>query len=313
MKFKDYYQALGVERSATQDDIKKAYRKLARKYHPDISPDPLGKEKFQEIGEAYATLKDVEKRQAYDDLGKRPVGEQFTPSPDWRQHFQEGDASFDDVNLSDLFAAFRGRQNGNARPDNLPLRGQDFEITASISLEQIYGGDEIEVKAELPEYDKNGLPHRSVHTFRITLPKGAADKQRLRLSGKGGHGLHGGRSGDLYVALSLQPHALFRVCERDLYLELPLAPWEAVLGAVLLVPTLGGVIELTVKPGAFNGQKLRLAKRGLQTSDGNIGALYAVIKIEVPKIVDASERALFEQLASVSSFHPREHFALGVK
>ena len=312
MKFKDYYQVIGVERSATADEIKQAYRKLARKYHPDISKDPLGKEKFQEIGEAYATLKDPEKRQAYDDLGNRPAGEQFTPPPDWQQHFQAGDASFDDVDMSDLFAAFgRARQSGHAR-ENAPQRGQDFEIIAPISLEQVFRGEQIEVSATLPEYDENGLAHRVPHTFRITVPKGAADGQRLRLAEKGGNGFHGGRPGDLYVSLALQPHRLYKVSGRDLYINLPLSPWEAVLGAIVQVPTLAGAVELTIKANTNAGQKLRLAKRGLASADGTVGALYAVVNIEVPKVVDPSELALFEQLASVSTFNPRQHFASGV-
>ena len=180
-----------------------------------------------------------------------------------------------------------------------------------MSLEQIFGGDEIEVRAELPEYDQNGLAHRAAHTFRITVPKGAADGQRLRLTGKGGHGLHGGQPGDLYVALALQSHPLYRVSGRDLYIDLPLAPWEAVLGATVRVPTLAGTVELSIKATTGAGQKLRLAKRGLATADGNIGALYLVVHIEVPKTMEADERALFEQLATVSKFKPRQHFATG--
>lgn len=311
MEFKDYYQALGLERSASADEIKQAYRKLARKYHPDISKDVKGKEKFQAIGEAYATLKDPEKRQAYDDLGKRPQGEQFTPPPDWQGNFQSGGGNFDDVDMADLFAAFgRARQGGRAH-ENRPLRGQDFEITATVSLEQIFGGAEIEIRAELPEYDQNGLAHRVAHTFRITIPKGAANGQRLRLTGKGGHGLHGGQTGDLYVLLALQAHPLYRVSGRDLYIDLPLAPWEAVLGATVRVPTLAGTVELNIKPGTGTGQKLRLAKRGLAAADGSIGALYAVVQIDVPKAIEADERALFEQLAAVSKFKPRQHFASG--
>ena len=313
MKFKDYYQALGVEHTATIDEIKQAYRKLAHKYHPDISKDPKGEEKFKEIGEAYATLKDPEKRQAYDNLGKHAAGEQFTPPPDWQQQFHTNEAGFDDVDLSDLFAAFsRTRHNGQA-PGKFPLPGQDYELTVSITLEQIFRSEEIEVHADLPEYDQNGLAHRVAHTFRITIPKGAADGQRLRLAGKGGHGLNGGRPGDLYIALALQPHPLYRISGRDLYLDLPLTPWEAVLGAAIQIPTLAGPVELNVKPGTGVGQKLRLAKRGLAAADGSIGALYAVVQIAVPVTVSARERELFEQLAAASDFNPRTLFAAGAK
>lgn len=311
MKFKDYYQAMGVERTATADDIKKAYRKLAHKYHPDVSKDPKGEEKFKEIAEAYATLKDPEKRHAYDELGRRPAGEQFTPPPDWQQHFHANASSFDDVDLSDFFAAFGRTQRGGPTRRDFPQPGQDYEVTAPVTLEQIFRGGEIEVRAELPEFDQNGLAHRAVRSFRITLPKGAADGQRLRLGGKGGPGLNGGRPGDLYVALALQPHPLYRISGRDLYIDLPLAPWEAVLGASVHFPTLAGAVELTVKPGTTSGQKLRLAKRGLESADGSLGALYAVIRIDVPTTLSQPERELFQKLSVLSTFKPRQHFASG--
>ena len=313
MKFKDYYQALGIERTATLADIKQAYRKLAHKYHPDVSKDPQGEEKFKDIAEAYATLKDPEKRKAYDELGKRPAGEQFTPPPDWQQHFNAGASGFDDIDLADLFAAFgRNRRDGEARAE-FPLNGQDFEIVAPVSLEQVFNGGEIELSAELPEYDKNGLARRVARTFHIKIPKGASDGQRLRLPGKGGPGLNGGRPGDLYVALALQPHPLYRISGRDLSIDLPLAPWEAVLGAKVRIPTLAGEVELDIKPGTMAGQKLRLAKRGLTAADGSVGALYAVVDIVVPKTVGRREHELFEQLAAASDFNPRAHLAQGVE
>ena len=313
MKFKDYYQAMGLERTATADEIKKTYRKLAHQYHPDVSTDPKGEEKFKELAEAYATLKDPEKRDAYDNLGKRHTGDQFTPPPDWQQQYKTDAAGFDDVDLSDFFAAFGGGQHsGKARKDR-PIPGQDYEVEAAVSLEQIFNGGEIDVRAELPEYDKNGLAHRVARTFHITIPKGAADGQRLRLSGKGGAGFNGGRAGDLYVALALRPHPLYRISGRDLYLDLPLTPWEAVLGAAVHVPTLAGTVELNIKPGTAAGQKLRLAKRGLTAADGTVGSLYAVVSIVVPKTVSDSERALFEQLAAASTFKPRQHFAPGAE
>lgn len=309
MKFKDYYQALGVERSASAAEIKKAYRKLAHQYHPDISKDPQGEEKFKDIAEAYAALKSPEKRQAYDRLGRHPNGQQFSPPPDWQQQFNTGESGFDDVDLSDLFAAF-GRAQRGPRAD-LPLPGQDYKVTAAVTLEQIFRGEEIEIRAELPEYDRHGLAHRVAHTFRLTLPTAAADGQRLRLAGKGGRGVNGGRNGDLFVALALQPHPFYRVSGRDLYLDLPLAPWEAVLGAAIEIPTLAGKVELKLNPGTTAGQKLRLAKRGLAAADGSSGTLYAVVRIEVPKAVSAVERELYSQLATASSFKPREHFATG--
>lgn len=310
MKFKDYYQAMGIERTASADEIKKAYRKLAHQYHPDVSTDPKGEEKFKELAEAYATLKDPEKRQAYDNLGSRAGGEQFTPPPDWQQRYQTDAAGFDDVDLSDIFAAF-GRAGRGRQREDFPMPGQDYEVVATVTLEQIFRGGEIEVSADLPEYDQHGLAHRVARRFQITLPKGAADGQRLRLAGKGGSGFHGGKAGDLYVALHLQPHPLYRVSGRDLYLDLPLTPWEAVLGGPVQIPTLAGAVELNIKPGTVGGQKLRLAKRGLSAANGQVGALYAVVSIAVPTTLSAREQVLFEQLAANSTFNPRPHFSSG--
>jgi curved DNA-binding protein len=308
VKFKDYYQTMGVERSASAGQIKQAYRKLAHQFHPDVSKDALGKEKFQEIGEAYAVLKDPDKRLAYDQLGMAPAGADFSPPPGWQHNVDPNGAGFDDVDLGDLFAAF-GRGRGGAPRRASPARGQDLEISAAVSLEQIHSAGAIDVRASLPELDAQGVPHRVSRTFRIVLPVGAADGQRLRLAGKGGPGLHGGPAGDLYVALALTPHPLFRISGRDLYMDLALAPWEAVLGAVIRVPTLDGPVELNVKAGSTGGQQLRLARRGLRAADGSTGALHAVIVIKVPATVSDAERALYQQLAAASDFQARPNFA----
>ena len=309
MKFKDYYHTMGVEPTASADEIKQVYRKLARKFHPDVSKDALAKEKFQAIGEAYAVLKDPEKRLAYDALGKAPEGADFAPPPGWQNNFSPDGAGFDEAELADLFAAFGRSGGGREAHRPAPARGQDFDITAPVSLEQIHGGGEIEVRASLPEVDARGRQHRVSHTFRIAVPAGAADGQRLRLAGKGGPGYHGGQAGDLYVALALTPHPLYRISGRDLYMDLPLAPWEAVLGAVVRIPTLDGPVEFTVKAGSTAGQQLRLAKRGMRAADGSAGALHAVILIKVPSVVSDAERALYQQLAEASDFQARAHFA----
>jgi curved DNA-binding protein len=310
MKYKDYYQTLDVERNATIDDIKKAYRKLAHKYHPDVSKDPKGEEKFKEIAEAYATLKNAEKRKEYDDLGKRPAGESFAPPPEWQQQYGASGSSFDDVDISDLLNAFMsgGRTDGSSRRhSSRPMPGDDYSVTVSVSLEKIYSGGETDVAVEMPEYDDNGLPHRVPHTFRVAIPKGATEGQRLRLAGKGGPGRNGGKSGDLYVALTIAPHPIFRVTGRDLFFDLSLTPSEAVLGATVEIPTLGGKLELNVKPGTSSGQRLRLAKRGLPSQHGDAGNLYAVIQIVVPKKISERERELYEQLAAASDSNVREH------
>jgi curved DNA-binding protein len=312
MKFKDYYEVLGVARDATAGEIKKSYRKLAHQYHPDVSSDPQGEAKFKDVAEAYATLKDAEKRAAYDQLGRHRPGEDFEPSRGWQQSHQGasfGAGGFEDIDLSDLFSAFGGR--GNGRAPRAPAAGQDFEVSAPITLEQLHAGEEIDVDLAIPEIDSNGLPRRVSKTFRIKIPNGAEDGQRLRLTGKGGASRNGGRSGDLYVVLALQPHPLYRVSGKDLYIDLPLAPWEAVLGTRVEVPTLGGVVEMNIAAGTSAGRKLRLAKRGLPGPAGQMGNLYAVVRIDVPPAPSARERALYVELQEASSFDPRAQFKGG--
>ena len=312
MKFKDYYEALGVARDASDADIKKAYRKLAHKYHPDVSKDPEGEAKFKDVAEAYATLRNSEKRAAYDQLGRHRPGEDFVPPNDWQQHYTRqpsggGGAHFEDIDLSDLFAAFAsheggGRGRSRARADR---PGQDFEVSAPVTLEQIHAGAEMDIELALPETGADGMPHRVAKTFRVKIPKGAEDGQRLRLAGKGGAGHNGGKSGDLYIVLALQPHPVYRVTGRDLYLDLPLAPWEAVLGASVEVPTLAGTVEMNIPSGTLAGRKLRLAKRGLPSAKGEPGDLYAIVRIEVAASPSARERELYGELQQASSFDPR--------
>ena len=309
MKYKDYYQVLGVERDADTDAIKKAYRKLAHKYHPDVSKDPAGEEKFKEIADAYQTLKDPDKRAAYDQLGRHQAGQEFQPPPDWGRQFGDTQFSFDDVDLADLFAGFaRGGQRA-ARPGaEFRMPGQDYEVTAHISLEDAGRGTLVDLNLTVPDYDEHGRLHRVQRTFKARIPKGATDGQRLRLRGKGGKGTGGAPDGDLYLNIALHPHALFRVTGHDLYLDLPLTPWEAALGAVVEVPTLGGPVHLKVPPGTHAGQKLRLARRGLPKPGAGEGDLYAIAQIVVPTVLSERERALFKQLAVGSSFNPRGHF-----
>ena len=309
MKYKDYYQILGVERDADIDAIKKAYRKLAHKYHPDVSKDPAGEEKFKEIADAYQTLKDPDKRAAYDQLGRHRPGQDFQPPPDWSRQFGEGQFSFDDVDLADLFAGLAGgrRQTGRAG-GAFRMPGQDFEVTAHITLEDACRGTTVDLNLSVPEYDEHGRLHRVQRAFKARIPKGATDGQRLRLRGKGGRGLNGGRDGDLYLNIALHPHSLYRVSGHDLYLDLPLTPWEAALGAAVEVPTPGGSVRLKVPPGTHAGQKLRLAGRGLPKPHEGAGDLIAMVQIVVPTVLGERERDLFKQMAEVSSFNPRGHF-----
>jgi curved DNA-binding protein len=309
MKFKDYYSILGVERTADDADIKKAYRKLARKYHPDVSKEADGESKFKEIAEAYQALKDTEKRAAYDQLGKHPPGQEFHPPPGWQQGFGGTPFAGDDVDLADLFASLRGgRHRAGQNGTNLSMPGQDYEVTVHITLEQAFHGTKVDLDLTMPEYDANGILHRAPHAFKARIPKGATDGQRLRLPGKGGKGFNGGRDGDLYINVVLHPHSLYRVSGHDLYLDLPLAPWEAVLGTTVQVPTPNGPVRLKVPPGTQGGQQLRLSKRGLPRPSTGEGDLFALVQIVLPALTNEQERTLFKQLADGSTFNPRGHF-----
>src|SRR5258706_541804 len=316
MKYKDYYDIVGVARDAGEDDIKKAYRKLARKYHPDVSKDPAGEAKFKEIAEAYQTLKDAEKRAAYDRLGSYQAGQEFEPSDDWGKEFNtrfsDGQSSFEGIDLSDLFASFarhRGGGNGGGQahaPFAIP--GEDYEVTAQINLEDAYRGTQVALDLSMPAYDEQGRMRRENRSFQARIPKGATDGQRLRLRGQGGKGQNGGRDGDLYLTIRLHPHRLFRVDGHDLYIDLPLAPWEAALGTTIEVPTLAGPVNLKVAAGISSGLQLRIGKRGLPKPGGGEGDLFALVKIVMSPELNEREKALFKELADGATFRPRRFF-----
>jgi curved DNA-binding protein len=311
MKYTDYYAALGVERGAGADEIRKAYRRLAQKYHPDVSKEPDAEAKFKEIAEAYQTLKDPEKRAAYDALGQRSPGEDFRPPPDWsRQHGGEESFSFDDVDFADLFQRFGARGGGSFGRGQQASQGQDFEVPVEISIEDAFRGTTLELQLQMPEIDASGRMRRVPRTVKARVAPGAVDGQRLRLPGKGAPGAHGGRNGDLYLDISLKPHPLYRASGHDLYLDLPLTPSEAALGGAVEVPTLAGPVSLKIPAGTSSGQKLRLAGRGLPKPRGGAGDLFAVAEIAVPATLSDRERELYRELAA-SSFDPRRRFAVG--
>ncbi len=302
MKYKDYYEILGVKRDASDDEIKKAYRKLARKYHPDVSTDPKGEERFKDVSEAYKTLKDPQARAAYDNLGKHRPGEDFRPPPDWGQGFAAGDFAYEDIDLSDLFAAFGGgRQRG--RP--VPIPGQDYEVTAPITIEDAWRGTELELSLSVPEIDQRGRMRRVPHLFKARIPKGVTDGERLLLKGKGGKGMNGGPDGNLYLNIEFKPHRIYRAAGHDLYIDLPLSPWEAALGASVDVPTLAGPVRLKVPAGTNSGKKLRLTGRGLPKRGSGEGDLITIVQIVVPSQPTEREKALFKDLAAASQFDPR--------
>jgi curved DNA-binding protein len=306
MKYKDYYEILGVPRGASDEEIKKRYRILARKYHPDVSKEPDAEKRFKEMAEAYATLKDPEKRAAYDQLGARKPGEEFRPPPDWATQFGEGAAAFEDMDLADLFASLAGHARRGGRHGAAgAMRGQDYEITVPITLEEAYHGTEVGLDLSMTEIDDAGRLRRVPKRITARIPKGPTDGQVLRLPGQGGKGIGGGPAGDVYVNITLRPHPLYRVSGHDLYFDLPLAPWEAALGTAVEIPTLGGKVSLKVPPGTQGGQRLRLTGRGLPHPEGSAGDLYAVVTIAMPRSLSDRERSLYRELAAASKFDPR--------
>jgi len=308
MKFKDYYTILGVDRDSGQDQIKKAYRRLARQYHPDVAKEAEAEDRFKEVSEAYQTLSDPEKRKAYDQLGRHRPGEDFNPSPEWETQFWRG-GGHQEVDLGDLFEQMGFRSAARTRRDQVDfaIRGQDVEVATEVSLEQAAHGTEVAFSLTVPSFRPDGSVERLPRSGRIRVPAGVVDGERLRVPGRGGAGIGGGAAGDLYLIIRLAPHRLFRAVEHDLYLELPIAPWEAALGAEIEVPTLEGPVTVNVKPGMRNGQKLRLAGRGLPRRGEGAGDLYGVIQIVMPAEIGERERELYRQLSEPTSFNPRQH------
>ncbi|MFI4904287.1 MAG: DnaJ C-terminal domain-containing protein [Burkholderiales bacterium] len=305
MKYKDYYETLGVARDADEAQIKSAYRKLARKYHPDVSTEKDAEERFKDVSEAYETLRDAEKRAAYDQLGTHAQGQEFRPPPDWGSAFGAQGGSFDDIDLSDLFSGL-GRARG-ARAANAPIPGRDYEAAVRIPFDAAYHGTELELDLGGATIDDEGVMRRVSRPVKVRIPRGVVDGQRLRVPGKGGEGIRGGPAGDLYLDIRVDDHPLYRVEGTDIYVDLPLAPWEAALGTSVKLPTPAGAVELKVPAGARAGQKLRLKGRGVARERGT-GDLYAVVTIAMPTVMTDRERELYAELGKGSTFNPRPQF-----
>lgn len=322
MEFKDYYAVMGVARTATPEEIKKAYRKLARKYHPDVSKEPNAEAKFKELQEAYEVLKDPKKRESYDALGANwKGGQDFRPPPNWQGFdFRDGGGGgFEEADMggfSDFFAnIFGGRGHGQARThrqsrQGFSQRGEDQHAKIRITLDEAYNGGTKAIHLQAPETDANGRTHYKTRTLKITLPKGAVNGQQLRLQKQGLPGIGQAPAGDLYLEIEIEPHRLFTLEGRDVYLTLPIAPWEAALGAKVTVPTLGGSVDMRIASGAQAGQKMRLKGRGLpdKTTPGD---QYVMLQVVTPPAVTDEQRAFYEKMAMEMPFNPREALLRG--
>jgi curved DNA-binding protein len=296
MKYVDYYTVLGVTRDAPLEAIKKAYRKLARQYHPDVSKASDAETRFKEAATAYTTLKDPQLRAAYDQLGQPGAGQDFAPPPEWQTQHAGAFPDFEGMDLADLLAALGRGANQAQRP----MRGHDLQSEVHITLEEAFGGTKRHLTV-----DDAGAPK----SLEVTIPKGIREGQKLRLQGHGQTGSYGGSPGDLYLHIVYKTHPRFRVDLQDLYFDLQITPWEAVLGADVLIATLAGEVTLTVPPSTPSGRRLRLKGKGLARAAGAnapSGDLYAVVQIMVPPTVTAQERQLYQTLADTCTYHPRE-------
>jgi curved DNA-binding protein len=306
MEFKDYYKTLGLKRDATADDIKRAYRKLARKYHPDVSKEPDAEARFKEINEANEVLKDPEKRKAYDQFGANwKEGQDFRPPPGWQQHgFGAGGGFAGGGDFSDFFETLfgQGRAGGGQR-GGFRARGEDQLARISISLEDAFQGATHPINLNMPEQGPDGRVVSSARTLNVRIPKGVTEGQRIRLAGQGSPGFGGGPAGDLYLEVGFQPHPHFHAEQRDIFLDLPITPWEAALGRTVTVPTLGGSVELRIPAGSQSGRKLRLKGRGLPGSSP--GDQYVVLKIVTPAAHTDEARAFYERMAEELPMNPR--------
>ena len=317
VKYRDYYETLGVTKTASQDEIKKAFKKLARQYHPDVAKDqPDAEERFKAVNEAYEVLGDAEKRQKYDTLGPGwEQGQDFGgysghPGGGHYDYNFGGSTGFSDFFESmfggrgggDPFSAYGGARGGRRPRSTQPMAGEDIEADLLVRIEEIMHGSTREVRLARPTAD--GQRGKET-TIRVKIPKGIAGGQRIRCSGMGYPGVNGGPEGDLYLRVRLERHPLYRPDGHDLDSDLVLAPWEVVLGASVTIPTPHGDVKMTVKPGTQPGTKLRLRGKGLPTGKEGYGDLYVTLVVEFPESVSEEEETLWKSLSEKTGFRPR--------
>ncbi|VAX10912.1 DnaJ-class molecular chaperone CbpA [hydrothermal vent metagenome] len=309
MEYKDYYKIMGVKKDATQDEIKRAYRKLARKYHPDISKEANAEEQFKQVGEAYEVLKDPEKRVAYDQLGANwKAGQEFKPPPDWDAGFEFSGGGFTDGDASahsDFFESLFGQGFSHTPGGQTPFhaRGEDHHAKVSIDLEDTYHDATQTITLRTPKLDAKGHVTTHERTLNVHIPKGVKAGQRIRLAGQGSSGFGKGSTGDLYLQIEIKTHPLYRIEGGDLYLELPVAPWEAALGATVKTPTPEGMVDLKIPPGSASRHKLRLKGRGIPGKPPS--DLFVIVQIALPPADDDQAKALYRKMEQELAFNPR--------
>lgn len=317
MQYKDYYDIMGVAKNASQDEVKRAYRKLARKYHPDVSKETDAEARFKEVGEAYEVLKDPEKRAAYDQLGAQwKAGQEgFQPPPDWDAGFEfhgggftadaASSAEFSEF-FESLFGSYGRAQTGDAGQRNYyQARGENSHAKVLIDLEDAYHGASKTMTLRSTVLDKQGRPQLKTRTLQVKIPQGVKEGQNIRLQGQGSPGMGGGSAGDLFLEIVFKPHSHYKVDGRDVLLELPVAPWEAALGGHVTVPTPAGKVDLKIPPGSSSGKRMRLKGRGIPAKTP--GDFYVTLEIVMPeRELSEQEKALYLSLKQeASSFNPR--------
>ncbi len=319
MDYKDYYKILGVEKGATQDEIKRSYRKLARKFHPDVSKEADAEVKFKEVGEAYEVLKDPEKREAYDQLGSnwKAGQEGFQPPPDWEQNFDFGGGGYTQGNAQDYSSFFEdlfggGRaggkyyQSGSAGQGGFQSRGENVRAKVMIDIEDSFNGTTQSLSLQSPEVNDQGQVINKQRTLNVKIPKGVKECQTIRLAKQGNPGMGGGERGDLLLEIGFKPHKLYTVDGKDIYLNVPVAPWEATLGTKIDVPTPDGKkVGMKVPADSQQGRKLRLKGKGLPGK--NMGDFYVVLQVTLPPSSDPKVKAYNEKMRDEIDFNPRSY------
>ena len=314
MQYKDYYSTIGVKRDASQEEIKKAYRRLARKYHPDVSKEPDAEERFKEIGEAYAVLKDPEKRAAYDQLGNQwKSGEQFRPPPDWNAGFEYsgGFSGADAEVFSDFFETLfgaQGRAGAAGTRTGFSSHAHDTHAKILIDIDDAYHGATRTLSLRHPTLNPSGHVTIKERQLNVNIPKGVYAGQHIRLKGQGEPGMGSGQASDLYLEIGFNPHPVYTVKERDVYLDLPITPWEAALGDQITLPTPLGKMKMTIPAGSTHGKQLRLKGKGIPSKVP--GDIYVNLQIVVPPADTPATQQAYEALKRAAGFNPRRH--LGV-